>query len=925
MSLFGKVLKVGKSLKGKTGIIKGIVGGLDKEEEKEKAKKKIKKIIIIILIVILVIAILGQGDIEERVNKGILPSSEDDKEYSEHCPAAYYKSIYITEQGTLMAEKSVQEMWDEDKNATGRTKLGYSTYLSSPDALAYLLNAQIVTQYPYIDSASGTDLNGTVRFYRNESKQPMAYLSQEALQKYVDDYNNKGDTDSLAKALDSFSINNDGTITVAYLEEDYETLTTNDPEAASTAARDRDASSNSSGNGTYIVETSSSQLFTTTVAYQSLVRKYTMPFELLWAIAVWAHNGGPITEDFCYAMATMAYDGEIRLIIDDSNTVTTTTDNYKYDKEKKTEYSDIVLYRNGASCARRSYTTDPEKVGNFWVTNVDVNTVNSPSLKIGLIQSWCALYNNDAVFTSEETQGTPEKNSSQPKKTDWEENGGVKNEWSYENCPIGGIKRMFSRYVSNSRQTTISGGTVNPGVTTTTESNSFKIVASGTNYKRYNNISQTTKVDTSTFSYTNGTVTSPAFNQDMADLINVSPYSATRKFLIRKSERANFMRIIEGNEATANMVDLLNYIFEKAEDPNYDEEGEEWNSIWEALYGGMDGFYGTSGLEGIEGEIFDAFLKNGFTPEGASAFMGNMYCETMSNFDPYTVEAAYTRYSGDALIQYEKDYTNKVDTGVISRNEFMHVAPIVTTLKGKRYEAKGYGLVGFTDPTLKGTLYDTAKAQGKSIGDASVQVDTIVNWINKSNKYLYEELKTSNDVDHLTKEVMLKFERPYDQSQSVIAERQKAARMFYEKYKTNSLSGGTASSNEIANKVIQLAKSKMGCPYTQGTGRKGPNSFDCSGLVWWCYKQVGIDIPGTTGEYMPAYSKYKIDLKDIQPGDILWRHTGGTNGHAALYIGNDKIIHAANPEKGVIEGSFSNYQKYNRNGGFKAAFRFWNK
>ena len=43
MSLFGKVLKVGKSLKGKTGIIKGIVGGLDKEEEKEKAKKKIKK------------------------------------------------------------------------------------------------------------------------------------------------------------------------------------------------------------------------------------------------------------------------------------------------------------------------------------------------------------------------------------------------------------------------------------------------------------------------------------------------------------------------------------------------------------------------------------------------------------------------------------------------------------------------------------------------------------------------------------------------------------------------------------------------------------------------------------------------------------------------------------------------------------------
>ena len=65
-------------------------------------------------------------------------------------------------------------------------------------------------------------------------------------------------------------------------------------------------------------------------------------------------------------MATMAYDGEIRLIIDDSNTVTTTTDNYKYDKEKKTEYSDIVLYRNGVGCARNKYTTKKNRLGRKW-------------------------------------------------------------------------------------------------------------------------------------------------------------------------------------------------------------------------------------------------------------------------------------------------------------------------------------------------------------------------------------------------------------------------------------------------------------------------------------------------------------------------------------------------------------------------------
>lgn len=891
--------------------VKNLLNNKDKDKNllKEVIKGRMRKVIIIIAIVIIVISIFSAGHENSKVKDGILPTSEEDEGYSENCPAEYYKSIYITEQGTLIAEKSVKEMWDNDEKASSDKRIGYNKYLSNADALAYLLNAQIVTQYPYIDSASGTDLNGTVRFYRNESKQPMAYLSQEALQKYVDDYNNKGDTDSLAKALDSFSINNDGTITVAYLEEDYETLTTNDPDAASTAAKDRDASSNNSGNGTYVVETSSSQLFTTTIAYQSLVRKYTLPFELLWAIAIEGNDGMPgnykgNVEDFCYAMATMAYDGEIRLIIDDSNTVTTTTDNYKYDKEKKTEYSDIVLYRNGVGCYRNKYTTDPEKVGNFWVTNVDVNTVNSPSLKIGLIQSWCALYNNDAVFTSEETQGTPEKNSSQPKKTDWEENGGVKNEWSYENCPIGGIKRMFSRYVSNSRQTTTSGGTVNPGVTTTTESNSFKIVASGTNYKRYNNISQTTKVDTSTFSYTNGTVTSPAFNQDIADLINVDPYYNEKNYLLH-SHYSYFMKIIKGNEATANMVDLINYIFNKVTDSEQYGKNLEWESIWEALYGGMDGFNGTSGLEGDIGRIADYFLSKGFTPEAVAAILGNMENES-TLFSPRTV---YNDYMHSNIEEFRQAFFDKI-----------------SKMDKKTYanEGTGFGLVGFCFNVMREMLWDRAKARNVGLDDMDAQLETIHDYIQKYDSTLYNYLKTSTDLEEVTWQFLNRFENPGN-NRAKLPARYKSAKNYYEKIKTNSLSGGTVSSNEIANKVIQLARSKIGCRYTQIGQRTGPNSFDCSGLVWWCYKQVGIDIPGTTGAYMPAYSKYKIDLKDIQPGDILWRHTGGTDGHAALYIGNDRMIHAKGTKYGVVEDSFSNYQKNSRKGGFKAAFRFWNK
>lgn len=456
---------------------------------------------------------------------------------------------------------------------------------------------------------------------------------------------------------------------------------------------------------------------------------------------------------------------------------------------------------------------------------------------------------------------------------------------------------MFSRYVSNSRQTTISGGTVNPGVTTTTESNSFKIVASGTNYKRYNNISQTTKVDTSTFSYTNGTVTSPAFNQDMADLINVDPYSATRKFLIRKSERANFMRIIEGNEATANMVDLLNYIFEKAEDPNYDEEGEEWNSIWEALYGGMDGFNGTSGLEGDIGRIADYFLSKGFTPEAVAAILGNMENES-TLFSPRTV---YNDYMHSNIEEFRQAFFDKI-----------------SKMDKKTYanEGTGFGLVGFCFNVMREMLWDRAKARNVGLDDMDAQLETIHDYIQKYDSTLYNYLKTSTDLEEVTWQFLNRFENPGN-NRAKLPARYKSAKNYYEKIKTNSLSGGTASSNEIANKVIKLAESKLGCKYVWGA--KGPNTFDCSGLVYWCYKQVGIDIPSYTGAYMPSYSKYKVNLKDIQPGDVLWRDDGSGNGHAGLYIGNDTFIHAPQTGDVVKKSSVSKYGK------FMAGFRFWNK
>ncbi len=86
--------------------------------------------------------------------------------------------------------------------------------------------------------------------------------------------------------------------------------------------------------------------------------------------------------------------------------------------------------------------------------------------------------------------------------------------------------------------------------------------------------------------------------------------------------------------------------------------------------------------------------------------------------------------------------------------------------------------------------------------------------------------------------------------------------------------------------------------------RWGPN-YDCSSLVISAYKHAGVPIDTTVVNYtgnLQNLKKYgfqdvtgKVSLSSgsgLQRGDILWYHISGTNGHTAIYIGNNQIVHA---------------------------------
>lgn len=109
-------------------------------------------------------------------------------------------------------------------------------------------------------------------------------------------------------------------------------------------------------------------------------------------------------------------------------------------------------------------------------------------------------------------------------------------------------------------------------------------------------------------------------------------------------------------------------------------------------------------------------------------------------------------------------------------------------------------------------------------------------------------------------------------------------------------SGYTLSDEAKANEAVQLAMSKLGSPYVWGV--KGPNAFDCSGLVWWVYRdQLGdTNLPRTAAQQL-AYGK-RVSVNDLKPGMLLASST-----HIVIYIGDGKVVHASHPGVGVTVDS----------------------
>ena len=110
------------------------------------------------------------------------------------------------------------------------------------------------------------------------------------------------------------------------------------------------------------------------------------------------------------------------------------------------------------------------------------------------------------------------------------------------------------------------------------------------------------------------------------------------------------------------------------------------------------------------------------------------------------------------------------------------------------------------------------------------------------------------------------------------------------------------------DKAVAFAKAQVLARKPYIWGDEGPNSFDCSGLVYAAYKSAGLGWPNWDRLNSALYSGYTqhVSLKELVPGDLLfysYKGTISTIHHISIYAGNGMMWEANSKDRGLLYSS----------------------
>ncbi len=395
------------------------------------------------------------------------------------------------------------------------------------------------------------------------------------------------------------------------------------------------------------------RMTTIPVDYQQLVQQYSMPFDLLWAFLLIGDE-----KDFVFELADLVYNSDIVVTIYDNLNIQTDVDTWNYTKRTKAvvdatvtgNFSDIKKSQVGVRHVHDPYKEEQYKTVKTVITST--NTINTVLTKAN---TWIADYENEYTYVEPKTtegEGQvitkeDQEYSSEPTSS----GGGPCRPFGGECEAISNAKNMVINFVISEYEEAFKGiagaETISSGkVAVNVIYNTFEL------YEKYVNISDTVTQSTKMYNYIAGTPKLKEKTEPQSEEPNFVTIFRKKEHIKNKRNTISvaswLFEIIEQNESTANLLDIVKYLLQKAigKDGLYGIT-DDFETLWSKRLESFSNISGgTSGIDGIPGQIYNLLLSKGVPPVGAAAIMGNIQGE--SDFDP----ACINEIGASGLIQW---------------------------------------------------------------------------------------------------------------------------------------------------------------------------------------------------------------------------------------------------------------------------------
>ena len=243
--------------------------------------------------------------------------------------------------------------------------------------------------------------------------------------------------------------------------------------------------------------------------------------------------------------------------------------------------------------------------------------------------------------------------------------------------------------------------------------------------------------------------------------------------------------------------------------------------------------------------IWDYFKVKGLNDFGIAGLMGNLYAE--SGLKPTNLQNTYEKKLG---------YTDAEYTAAVDQGKYTNFVK----------DSAGYGLAQWTYWSRKQNLLDFAQSKNKSIGDLTMQLDFLYKELSEGYKNsVLKVLCEAKSVLEASNSVLLKFERPADQSETVQNKRASYGQTYYDKYASKTATDESSQPATTPTNGTNTGGSKMKynssnkplvCMMTNSTCYKQTRTMTVLGVLW---HSTGANNPNLKRYVQPSSNDANYD------------------------------------------------------------------